>query len=52
MRVEGVVSRPLPYKKLQDFSRIAKALRLLTGADLRTRTADPILTMDVLYLLS
>jgi len=27
-------------------------LRSLTGADLRTRTADPILTMDVLYLLS
>ena len=26
--------------------------RCILGADLRTRTADPILTMDVLYLLS
>ena len=24
----------------------------ITGADFRTRTGDPILTMDVLYLLS
>ena len=30
----------------------AKTLCSSTGADLRTRTADPILTMDVLYLLS
>ena len=45
------LSRPHPYKK-QGLPSVSGTLDFTAGADFRTRTGDPILTMDVLYLLS
>ena len=39
------------HGKKQGFPSTSGTLAI-TGADFRTRTGDPILTMDVLYLLS
>lgn len=41
----------LSTDKIKRASGIPKTLDI-TGADFQTRTGDPILTMDVLYLLS
>ncbi len=51
VRAEEVRPDPFPIK-IKTSAKRAEALILLTGADFQIRTGDPILTMDVLYLLS
>ena len=45
-------ARPSPQTKKHRQSKVQKVGVSNTGADSRTRTGEPILTMDVLYLLS